>query len=526
MTTLTHESIIHQPAIVESNPYVQRMNLWLREKAPWLLTSLLAHTVVLLCTWLILELLGFGIIHRQPVDAVSFEVVDAPAVTPMLEPLVLTNPPVEQSVIEVTQNDPIAFGTAQGLEFVAQPSNETSGPLGPQSFGPAYSTIVGFPGYDSTQPRVTNGFLPGKAASGGDGLLSRRGDPIGKLISGATQVTEQSVAGALNWLARHQNADGSWSLQGFSKQCRGAACGGAGTIDSDAAGTALGVLPFLGAGLTHEHGGPYQQNVSRAMQWLIGHQKPDGDLSAGAGGNSMLYSHGLATIALCESYAMTKDSRQRLAAEKAIHFIEDAQDKAGGGWRYKLNEAGDTSVVGWQIMALKSGVMAGIAVKAETLDGAKKYLAAFKKTSQYGGLFGYQPGGNPTTSMTGVGALCTQYLGAARGSPEITESARQLMANLPDGSQRDIYSWYYGTQVMHNMLGPDWDTWNRKLRKILVDQQVKGDTSARCDVGSWDPDRPTKDRWGDAGGRVMMTSMCALTLEVYYRYLPLYQLDR
>ena len=33
------------------------------------------------------------------------------------------------------------------------------------------------------------------------------------------------------------------------------------------------------------------------------------------------------------------------------------------------------------------------------------------------------------------------------------------------------------------------------------------------------------DRWGPQGGRLMMTSLAALTLEVYYRYLPLYKLD-
>jgi hypothetical protein len=31
--------------------------------------------------------------------------------------------------------------------------------------------------------------------------------------------------------------------------------------------------------------------------------------------------------------------------------------------------------------------------------------------------------------------------------------------------------------------------------------------------------------WGNQGGRLMMTSLSALTLEVYYRYLPLYKLD-
>ena len=75
---------------------------------------------------------------------------------------------------------------------------------------------------------------------------------------------------------------------------------------------------------------------------------------------------------------------------------------------------------------------------------------------------------------------------------------------------------------MHNQPGPQWDTWNRKMRRILIDTQCK----EGCAAGSWDPAKPTKDIWGDAGGRLMVTSLSALTLEVYYRYLPLYKLDR
>ncbi len=74
---------------------------------------------------------------------------------------------------------------------------------------------------------------------------------------------------------------------------------------------------------------------------------------------------------------------------------------------------------------------------------------------------------------------------------------------------------------MHNQIGPDWDTWNRKMRHILISTQNK----EGCASGSWDPHKPTPDMWGDIGGRLMMTSLSALTLEVYYRYLPLYKLD-
>jgi hypothetical protein len=59
------------------------------------------------------------------------------------------------------------------------------------------------------------------------------------------------------------------------------------------------------------------------------------------------------------------------------------------------------------------------------------------------------------------------------------------------------------------------------MRKILVESQEK----EGCAAGSWNPTQPTDDAWGAQGGRLMVTSLSCLTLEVYYRYLPLYQLD-
>jgi len=43
-------------------------------------------------------------------------------------------------------------------------------------------------------------------------------------------------------------------------------------------------------------------------------------------------------------------------------------------------------------------------------------------------------------------------------------------------------------------------------------------TEAGSLKGSWDPD-PV---WGGHGGRVYATAMAALTLEVYYRHIPLH----
>ena len=238
-----------------------------------------------------------------------------------------------------------------------------------------------------------------------------------------------------------------------------------------------------------------------------------------------MYSHGLAAITLCEAYGLTKDSHIRIAAEGAIRFIEASQSSTGG-WHYKSQTDpgeppyGDTSVVGWQIMALKSAQMAGLQVAEPAIKGSHKWL---KSTThgKSGGLFSYNPKTPATPSMTSVGLLCTQYLGARRNDPAIQEGMAYLMQHLPNPESRDCYFWYYATQVMHNLPGPEWDTWNRQMRRVFIESQVK----TGCAAGSWDPVKPKADAWSEPGGRLMVTSLCCLTLEVYYRYLPLYKLE-
>ena len=166
--------------------------------------------------------------------------------------------------------------------------------------------------------------------------------------------------------------------------------------------------------------------------------------------------------------------------------------------------------------------MAGLGVNSVTLESPRKWLQSVA-TGRNQGLFRYQPYRAEAPSMTAVGQLCLQYMGSAPDDAALMEGKQYLMTNLPDGSlQRDIYYWYYATLVLHNYLDQDFDKWDRVMRKILVNTQVR----EGCGTGSWDPDLPTLDRWGSSGGRLYMTSLSVLTLEVYYRYMPLFCFNR
>lgn len=374
-------------------------------------------------------------------------------------------------------------------------------------------------GAKSTGAGIGVGLGTGKGwGSGGDGTgFGGRGSGHRKAMVaqyGGTKHTERAVTGALIWLARHQLSDGSWSLQNYVQRCTDGSCTGPGDAKADSGATAMGLLPFFAAGQTHKTKGPYRANIAAGINWLIRHQKPDGDLRFG----NAMYSHGLAAIALCEAYGLSGDRNVGLAAQGAVNFVMNAQNKVTGGWRYTPGDPGDTSVVGWQVMALKSAVMAGLNVGGSNFGGSSKWLDSCQKGA-YNSTYSYTPDAGATPTMTAVGLLCRQYLGAKRDNPMMIEGIKYLM-NTPPTTQPKIYYYYYATQVLHNMSGYEWDTWNRKMRRILVDTQCKD--SSTCANGSWDPG---VDPHGKSGGRIMITSLSCLTLEIYYRYLPLFKAE-
>ena len=348
----------------------------------------------------------------------------------------------------------------------------------------------------------------------------RQGDTRKQYIElfGGTEETEKAVNRGLVWLAQHQNADGSWSLNRFQKNCKDKHpnCTGQGGESSNTAATGMALLPFLAAGNTHTEG-EYAKVVAAGLQWLIDHQKPDGEL-LGPGDQQKMYSQGIAAIALCEAFGMTQEPAFREPAERALQYIINAQNKNTGGWRYNPGEAGDTSVVGWQVMALKSGEMAGLPVPAATQEGIRRWLKSVEGNQPVGGKFGYTDR-NASPAMSAEGLLCLQFLGTGRNDPSMRAGADFLLTQLPEKSQGPTsYYWYYGTQVMYHMQGNYWQEWNAALRDMVVETQIKDGHMA----GTWNP----VDSWEHRGGRIYSTSIKLLLLEIYYRHLPLYeQLD-
>ena len=372
------------------------------------------------------------------------------------------------------------------------------------------------------------GDLGGRSRAAKESLLSRYG---------GTPESEAAVARALNWLERHQKGDGSWSFNHRTPACDGA-CSQPGAFgNSNMGATALALLTYMGSGSSYTDG-DFQKTIENGIVYLLKNAKEvkngqNLDLRGSAQGNSGMYIQGLATICLTEAIAMNElaikeagpgaakigvkpaatvheETRQlRLAAQKAIHFIVDAQHPRGG-WRYVPGEEGDTSVVGWQLMALISGRSAKLQVPRTVFSKAGRFLD--QVSLEDGGWYGYM-GPGKKESTTAIGLLCRMYLGWDRLRPGLRNGVKNLDKAGP--AKGDMYYNYYATQVMHHWGGDEWKRWNEKMREQLVTTQKKTGHAA----GSWD----IADAHGSQGGRLYMTCLAAMTLEVYYRHLPLYE---
>ncbi len=346
---------------------------------------------------------------------------------------------------------------------------------------------------------------------------------------GADADSEAAVQAGLQWLVHAQSSDGSWNAKRFGAGTETGALGESryGTGDkADTGITGLALLAFLSAGHTHLQG-EYRSTVQHGLEYLLRAQSPkSGDLSGPqqVGNdlgvlNARMYCHSIATLALAEAHAMTGDALLRESLMSAAQYSINSQDPRGGGWRYRPLDAGDLSQFGWQAMALKSVSRSGIPIPAEVQVRMRRFLESCA-AGVSGGLATYQPkNGRPSETMTAEGLACRLLLDYPLSAEAQHEALTMIMDHRPGTGQDNVYFWYYATLALFQLQDSNWREWNQSLKQRLLESQLPayGD-----EPGSWDPDK----MWGGYGGRVYSTAMSCLCLEVYYRYLPMYQTSR
>jgi hypothetical protein len=375
---------------------------------------------------------------------------------------------------------------------------------------------------DSTS--VVDAYGVGGGAAGaygqrwGKGSLSREGGSEG---------TESAVTAALRWLRNHQSPGGNWDTDGWGDNCKKGRCSGPGHNRGDSRYdvgiTGMALLAFLGNGHTHRFG-TFKRTVNKGLRWLMKNQKGDGSLGFHEG--EEIYNHAIATMALCEAFAVSRDFKLKKYAQRAVDYCIKAQNP-GQGWKYGIKPGNnDTSVTGWMVLALKAAKTGGIKVPAEAFSGAQNW---FKRATGPSGAVGYQSAGGGSSyipsqkgkydevpCMTAVSVICRIFTGEKVSGGQLKNGAKLLMADPPNWpaanqiKKVNYYYWYYGTYAMFQVGGQKWKNWNKYMQKSLLPYNRKGG----CEDGSWDP----VGEWCIAGGRVYATAINALTLEIYYRY--------
>lgn len=417
-------------------------------------------------------------------------------------------------LVERSQPEPSAEETVPIPPPVEAVAQETKTDELPTQADPTDS-----PAADSSSiPVITEPIVPRRLGDGQEMprlLRARVGNRL--LLAerfGGNATTEGAVEAALDWLAANQSAGGRWDadLHGAGRENHylGHNRQGAGKR-ADTGITGLALLAFLGAGQSHLEG-KHREHVQHGLEFLLASQASDGNLYGDAELFARMYCHGIATLALCEAYALTGDERLRNGVTRAVHYSLRSQH-VEGGWRYQPGDRGDMSQFGWQVMALKSAELAGIQIPAETKFRMTRFLQSCS-SGTYRGLASYRALERPSRTMTAEALVCRGFLNAENRDEAMSEGTRFVLEELPSSRQPNVYYWYYGTLAMFQRQGNDWRKWNAAMQPALLDTQRFDGLLA----GSWDPDQ----QWGAYGGRVYSTALGALCLEVYYRYLPLH----
>ena len=304
---------------------------------------------------------------------------------------------------------------------------------------------------------------------------------------------------SLAWLAKVQNADGSWGS------------------DGKAGYTGLALLTFLAHGETPSSR-LYGKHVKKAMKWLVADKIDTKSHHA--------YPHAIKTYALAEAYAMTGMSILEDKMNKCVEVIVKGQQKGGAfDYNYKASEnRQDLSFSGWNYQALKAADLAGCSVDGlqEAIYKSIKYLKIMGESEK---SYAYTTSnsvpdsgkGSGKWTMKAVGTLCLQLLEPGKHAlltDELDSMLKEGVArfNWNQAPKRSLYGWYYETNAMFHAQGKYWRVWSKKFVKELK--------ANRHPEGYWVYPGNNHMPGDDLSKKVYATTLCALMLSVPFRYLP------
>ncbi len=343
---------------------------------------------------------------------------------------------------------------------------------------------------------------------------------VGEEVRPATpEEVKKALQRALDYLADEQTEEGYWG----------------GGYEGNAGIAGLCLMAFVGGECA---GKDYSANIERTIRYLKSQYHPPSDYKEGSrekdfyggliGEDNLMYSHGIATLALIEAMVDLNDVSLEPIVEEAVRLIIRTQNTEHkpeslegpvnrsssyyGGWRYDPDSTdSDISVSSWLILALKAAQMAGFEVPEWSKAAAVAFLhSCYDEENK---VFTYKPGDAEGCVRAAVGALCLQLL-AHPEDPRIKTAVRYMLNNPPmwvyeyPGDGYPFYYWYYGTRAMLSLGGEDWKLWKSWMCRLLVENQ--------SDSGAWE----SKER--EEGMSYYTTALGALMLELCCGHVPVY----
>lgn len=325
---------------------------------------------------------------------------------------------------------------------------------------------------------------------------------------------DDAVARGLEYLARQQNPDGSFTAGRNPDGTPGPVAA------PPMAMTGLALMAFLSAGHAPDVG-RHGLVVRGAIDFLVAKVPDDGYVGAvkgDKGDDSRMYGQGIVALALAEAYGVEDDRERRMLLRGAIvrmlTVILAAQsvpksEVHAGGWRYTPDAPdSDLSLSGWNALALRACRDAGFEVPKDALERAARYVLKCRNPLDKG--FAYQPGapGQPGTTGIGVSSL---YLLDAGARPETADAVKFLaQAGAQPPSRFPYYSNYHAVQAALHAGEPTWGAVTNPAFDRLI--------TAQSPDGGWPASATTEEP-----GRAYASAMAVLTLTVPYRLLPIYR---
>jgi hypothetical protein len=329
--------------------------------------------------------------------------------------------------------------------------------------------------------------------------LLMRGLYKGRRWSGPTLWTtnhEAAILRSLDWLQANQQTNGCW-LAGTTNHP---------LPEYNLGVTSLGLLAFLAHGETPASS-RYGETTVSAIRYILSQQNDDGSFGVG---EHRAYTHTLATLALAETYSLTRIPLLRTTLEKTtVHFTEQPP--------------GHTSVLpAFQILALRSLHLANLSTQSVSQAIARR-ADALRNSFHPGQLPVYAKDPHPSTNQPPPNPFVVHALQlSGHAYDDATQDAIQTLSEHAQNKTLPNSDWpllhrHSLTQIFFHTGGPTWANWYL--------ENVKPTKQHQQNNGSWQsPKTPPNNNLTEANlGPAYHTALNTLTLETYYRFLHLYK---